>query len=44
VTSRLYTTTRPLAERVDRMLRPLGISRIGSSTTAVLIALYVVGL
>ena len=44
MTSRLYTTTRPLASRVDRMLRRLGISEIGSPTTTVLIALYVVGL
>jgi hypothetical protein len=34
----------PLADRVDSMLRRLGISEIGSHTTAALIALYVVGL
>lgn len=44
MTSRLYTTTRPLAERVVLILRHLGIHRVGSPTTAVLIALYVVGL
>lgn len=44
MTSRLYTTTRPLAARVDRMLHRLGISEIGSPTTASLIALYVIGL
>lgn len=44
MTSRLYTTTRPLANRVDYVLRRLGISEIGSPTTAAFIALYVVGL
>lgn len=44
MTSRLYTTTRPLAHRVDSVLLRLGISGIGSPTTAALIALYVVGL
>jgi hypothetical protein len=44
VTSRLYTTTRPLAEQVILILRRLGIARVGSPTTAALIALYVVGL
>jgi hypothetical protein len=44
VTSRLYTTTRPLAERVLLVLRRLGIYGVGSPTTAALIALYVVGL
>lgn len=44
MTSRLYATTRPLAERVDLMLRHLGINKVGSPTTAALIALYVVGL
>lgn len=44
MTSRLYTTTRPLADRVGSVLRRLGISEIGSPTTAALIALYVVGL
>lgn len=44
MTSRLYTTTRPLAERVVLVLRRLGIARVGSPTTAALIALYVVGL
>ncbi len=44
MTSRLYTTTRPLAKRVVLILRYLGIERVGSPTTAALIALYVVGL
>lgn len=44
MTSRLYATTRPLAERVVLTLRHLGIEKVGSPTTAVLIALYVVGL
>jgi hypothetical protein len=44
VTSRLYTTTRPLAERVHVVLRRLGIEEVGSPTTAALIALYVLGL
>ncbi len=44
MTSRLYTTTRPLAKRVGSVLRRLGISEIGSPTTAALITLYVVGL
>lgn len=44
MTSGLYTTTRPLAERVVLVLRRLGIARVGSPTTAALIALYVVGL
>lgn len=44
MTSRLYATTRPLAERVDRMLRRLGIEKVGSPTTAALIVLYVIGL
>jgi hypothetical protein len=34
----------PLAERVDLMLRRLGINKVGSPNTAALIALYVVGL
>jgi DDE superfamily endonuclease len=44
VTSRLYTTTRPLAEGVVLVLRRLGIAKVGSPTTAALIALYVGGL
>lgn len=44
MTSRLYTTTRPLASGVDSLLRRLGISEIGTPTTTALIALYVVGL
>lgn len=44
MTSRLYATTRPLAERVVLVLRRLGIEKVGSPTTAALIALYVVGL
>jgi predicted PurR-regulated permease PerM len=44
VTSRLDATTRPLAERVVLVLRRLGIEKVGSPTTAALIALYVVGL
>lgn len=42
--SRLYRTTQPLAARVTLVLDRLGISRVGSPTTAALIALYVSGL
>lgn len=42
--SRLYRTTQPLAARVTLVLGRLGISRVGSPTTAALIALYVSGL
>jgi hypothetical protein len=34
MTSRLYRTTRPLATQVALMVRPLGISGVGSPTTA----------
>jgi hypothetical protein len=44
VASRLYRTTQPLAARVTLVLGRLGISRVGSPTTAALIALYVSGL
>jgi hypothetical protein len=44
VASRLYRTTRPLYLQVTGVLNRLGVARIGSPTTAVLIALYVTGL
>jgi hypothetical protein len=44
MTSRLYRTTRPLATQVALMLDRLGISGVGSPTTAALNALYVSGL
>ena len=44
MTSRLYRTTRPFAAQVTLMLGRLGIERVGSTTAAVLIALYVTGL
>jgi hypothetical protein len=44
VASRLYGTTRPLYLQVTRGLDRLGVAALGSSTTAMLIALYVTGL
>jgi DDE superfamily endonuclease len=44
VASRLYRTTRPLYLQVTRILDQLGVGRLASPTTRVLICLYVTGL
>lgn len=44
MTSRLYSTTRALAQAVSVVLSELGLAAIGSPTTVTLIAVYVTGL